>query len=278
MAGRLEGRTAVITGGANGLGRACAEKFAAEGASILIADLLPEPGRAAVESIEQGGGRASFVELDAADQAANEAMAAAAVKTYGGIDVVVTAAGVSSGDYLSGDVERGLKRMKQMAEATAVNPAAALLDLDLDDWRRVIDVNLTGTLLAIQATAAVMVDQEKSGAIVTIASIAAVDPLWGSPSYPVSKAGVWMLTKNASRTLSPLGIRVNSIGPGFIETNMTAVMDQVDEYRERILGNTPMGRFGQPHEVANLALFLASEESSYITGELIHPDGGWFTG
>ncbi|MCP5025773.1 MAG: SDR family oxidoreductase [Actinomycetia bacterium] len=278
MAGRLEGKTAVITGGANGLGRACAERFSAEGASILIADLLPEPGQIAVEAIEETGGRASFVQLDAADQAANEAMARAAVDTYGGIDVVVTAAGVSSGDYLSGDVERGLKRMQQMAEATEIDPAASLLDLDLDDWRRVLDVNLTGTLLAIQATGTVMVEQGRGGAIVTIASIAAVDPLWGAPSYPVSKAGVWMLSKNASRTLSPLGIRVNAIGPGFIETNMTAALDQTEEYRSMILGNTPMGRFGQPHEVANLALFLASDESSYITGELIHPDGGWFTG
>ncbi|MCP3853115.1 MAG: SDR family oxidoreductase [Actinomycetia bacterium] len=278
MAGRLEDKTAVITGGANGLGRACAEQFAAEGAAILVADLLPEPGRVTVEAIEAAGGQARFIELEATDQAANEAVAAAAVKTFGGIDILVTAAGISSGDYLSGDTERGLKRMQQMAEAAEINPAAALLDLDLDDWRRVIDVNLTGTLLAIQAAGAVMVDQARGGAIVTIASVAAVDPLWGAPSYPVSKAGVWMLTKNASRTLAPLGIRVNAIGPGFIETNMTAVFDQTEDYRNLILGNTPMGRFGKPHEVADLALYLASSESSYITGELIHPDGGWFTG
>ena len=87
-----------------------------------------------------------------------------------------------------------------------------------------------------------------------------------------------MLTKNAARTLAPLGIRVNSIGPGFIETNMTAAMDQVDEIRAVIEGGTPMGRKGRPEEVANVALFLASDEASYVTGELIHPDGGWFTG
>jgi len=139
-------------------------------------------------------------------------------------------------------------------------------------------VNLTGTLLSIQATAAVMLEQQRAGSIVTIASIAARDPLWGSPSYPVSKAGVWMLTKNAARTLAPLGIRVNSIGPGFIETNMTEAISQVDEYHEVIIGNTPMGRRGKPSEIANVALFLASDEASYVTGELIHPDGGWFTG
>jgi NAD(P)-dependent dehydrogenase (short-subunit alcohol dehydrogenase family) len=274
----LAGKTAVITGGSNGIGRACSERFAAEGANVLIADLLAAPGEAAVEAINGAGGNARFVELEAADREANEAMALAAVDHFGGIDIVVTAAGVSHGQYRSGDIEGGLKRIRQASEAAAVNPAAALIDLELDDWRRVLDVNLTGTLLAIQATAAVMLDQKRPGSIVTIASIAARDPLWGSPSYPVSKAGVWMLTKNAARTLAPLGIRVNAIGPGFIETNMTAAMGEVDEYNNLIIGMTPMGRKGRPEEIANVALFLASDESSYVTGELIHPDGGWFTG
>ena len=200
---RLEGKVAVITGGANGIGRACAERFSAEGAKIVIADLLPEPGKAVVAAVEATGGEAIFVELDAASQEGNAAMADAAVGAFGTIDVVVTAAGVSSGDYVSGDMEQGRKRVQMAMEAAAVNPAASLIDLDLDDWRRVLDINLTGTLLAVQATARVMLEQKKGGSIVTIASIAAIDPLWGSPSYPVSKAGVWMLTKNASRTLAP---------------------------------------------------------------------------
>ncbi len=244
----------------------------------MIADLLPEPGAAAVEAINAAGGNAAYVELEAASEEANEAMAAATVETFGSIDVVITAAGISNGDYRSGDLEGGLKRMAQAAEATANNPAASLTELDLDDWRRVLDVNLTGTLLAIRATAPIMLDQGTGGSIVTIASIAARDPLWGTPSYPVSKAGVWMLTKNAARTLGPLGIRVNSIGPGFIDTNMTAALDEVDEYHDLIISRTPMGRKGKPHEIASVALFLASDDASYVTGELIHPDGGWFTG
>ncbi len=278
MAGRLDGKTAVITGGGNGIGRACAERFSAEGANILIADLLTDPGNAAAEAINSSGGSARFVEFDASSQEANEAMAAAAVEHFGGIDVVVTAAGISDGDYRSGDIESQLKRMAKAGEAAANNPAAPLIELDIDNWRRVLDVNLTGTLLSIRAAATVMLDQGRPGSIVTIASIAARDPLWGSPSYPVSKAGVWMLTKNAARTLAPLGIRVNSIGPGFIETNMTEAMVSVDEYHQRVLDNTPMGRRGTPAEIANVALFLASDEASYVTGELIHPDGGWFTG
>lgn len=278
MTGRLDGKVAVITGGANGIGRACARRFSEEGASIVIGDLQPDAGADVVAEIEAAGGVASYVSLDAASPQQNAALAAAAVERHGTIDILVTAAGVSNAGYVSGDIEGQVKQLTKRAEAVGTNPAAAITDLDIDDFRRVLDVNLTGTLLAVQAAARVMVDQAKSGAIVTIASIAAMDPLWGEPSYPVSKAGVWMLTKNASRTLAPLGIRVNSIGPGFIDTNMTAALDEVDTFNDVVIGGTPMGRKGTPVEVANVALFLASDESSYVTGELIHPDGGWFTG
>lgn len=276
--GRLDDKVAIVTGGSNGIGRACAERFAAEGAKVLVADLQVGPGNEAAAAIAATGADAHFVELEAASEESNNAMVATAVDRWGTVDVVVTAAGVSSGDYESGNTEKSLKRMAAAAEASALNPAASLTELDLDDWQRVLDVNLTGTLLAVRAAAAVMVEQEKPGSIVTIASIAARDPLWGAPSYPVSKAGVWMLTKNAARTLAPLGIRVNSIGPGFIDTNMTAPFEQVDELADTILAQTPMGRRGQPHEIASVALFLASEDASFVTGELIHPDGGWFTG
>ncbi len=275
---RFTDRVAIVTGGSNGLGRACAEQLAAEGATVVIADLQPGPGRAAAQSIVDAGGRAMFVELDAASADDNERMVAETVAAYGTVDLLVTAAGISSGDYESGDIEGNRKRMQMSSEAAAINPAASLVDLDLDNWRRVLDVNLTGILLAIQSTARVMLSQEKAGSIVTIASIAARDPLWGSPSYPVSKAGVWMLTKNAAKTLAPLGIRVNSVGPGFIETNMTQVLGEVDETRGMLMALTPMGRMGRPVEVANLILFLLSDDASYVTGELIHPDGGWFTG
>ncbi len=275
---RFTDRVAIVTGGSNGLGRASAEILAAEGAAVVIADVQAGPGNAVVGAITDAGGRALFVELDAASPEANDAMVAATVEAFGTVDLLVTAAGVSSGSYTSGDFEGNRKRMQMGAEAAAINPAASLTELDLDDWRRVLDVNLTGTLLAIQATARVMLEHQRPGSIVTIASIAAKDPLWGSPSYPVSKAGVAMLTKNAARTLAPLGIRVNSVGPGFTETNMTSVFGEVDEMRDMLLGLTPMGRMGKPVEIANLIVFLLSDEASYITGELIHPDGGWFTG
>ncbi len=278
MTGRLDDKVAVITGGSNGIGLASARRFAAEGAKIVLADLQTEPGEAAAAALREDGASATFVELEAASQQSNEAMIDVAVNQYGTVDVLVTAAGITDIDYDSGDIEGRRKRMARNLEAAAVNPAAGLTELELSDWQRVIDVNLTGTLLAIQAAASVMVERQQPGSIVTIASIAARDPLWGSPSYPVSKAGVWMLTKSAARTLAPVGIRVNSIGPGFIDTNMTAVMAEVDDVRERILALTPMGRRGTPDEIAKVALFLASDDSSFVTGELIHPDGGWFTG
>jgi NAD(P)-dependent dehydrogenase (short-subunit alcohol dehydrogenase family) len=141
----------------------------------------------------------------------------------------------------------------------------------------VLAVNLTGTLLAVQAAARRMADRGTGGSIITIASIAAKQPEAGTPSYSVSKAGVWMLTKFASAKLSPVGIRVNAIGPGFVDTNMTKIVHAVPELEQRVMAGIPMGRFGRVEEIANTALFLASDESSYTTGEIFHVDGGFYT-
>jgi NAD(P)-dependent dehydrogenase (short-subunit alcohol dehydrogenase family) len=275
--GRLGGKVAVITGGGNGLGRATALRFSQEGAAIVIADLLEGPGRETVSMIEAAGGRAVFSLLDAANRLDNDAMAALAVETFGGLDILVTAAGISHGDYVSGDTENEIKRITRNMEL-AVTPGRSFIELPVENWQKVIDVNLTGTLFAMQACAARMVELQRPGAIVTIASIAAKHPDAGPVAYTVSKAGVWMLTKKAARELADAHIRVNSIGPGYIETNMTTVMSMLPEDRKaKTSGNIPMGRLGQPGEVANVALFLASDEASYVTGTIIHPDGGFYT-
>ena len=275
--GRLNGKVAVITGGGNGLGRAMAQRFALEGASVVVADLLEGPGHETVSLIEDAGGRAVFIKLDASNRVDNEAMAALAVTTYGGIDVLVTAAGISHGTYVSGDTENEVKRVMEGIEL-AETPGRAFVELATEDWQRVIDVNLTGTLLAMQACAAKMIESKRPGSIITIASIAAKHPDAGPVAYTVSKAGVWMLTKKAARELAGANIRVNAIGPGFIETNMTSIIQMLPEDRKaQLSGNIPMGRVGQPAEVANVALFLASDEASYVTGTIIHPDGGYFT-
>ncbi len=275
MAGRLEGKVAVVTGGGNGIGRACCEHFADEGADILVADLLDEPGAESVARVKERGREALFVHIDASSPADNEAMGQTAIERFGRVDVLVTAAGISHSDYVSGE-HRADQRMLEEQIRRFAEPWTILTELDLKAWQRVLDVNLTGTLLACRAVAPQMVER-KSGSIVTIASIAAKRPDAGPMSYAVSKAGVWMLTKSLARSLGPTGIRVNAIGPGFIETNMTSLITGNDGIRNMVLPQIPLGRFGTPADIANTAVFLASDESSYFTGEILHPDGGFFT-
>lgn len=275
MAPRLEGKIAVVTGGGNGIGRACCQRFAEEGADILVADLLDEPGAETVARVKERGREALFVHIDASSAEDNEAMAQTAIERFGKVDVLVTAAGISHADYVSGEHRPDQQMIEEQVKRFA-EPWTILTELDLTAWQRVLDVNLTGTLLACKAIAPHMVER-KSGSIVTIASIAAKRPDAGPMSYTVSKAGVWMLTKSLARSLGPIGVRVNAIGPGFIETNMTTFIAGNDMIRQMALTQIPLGRLGQPSDIANTALFLASDESSYFTGEILHPDGGYFT-
>jgi len=278
MTGRLEGKVAVVTGAGNGIGRACALRFAEEGAAVVVADLLDDEGGAVVGAIEKAGGRATFVHLDATSAADNEVVAETAAATYGGLDVLVTAAGISHAGYRSGDLDTEAKANLRHLEY-AERPGWDLIEADVDEVRRVIDVNLVGTLMAIQACGQRMLTAGTAGSIITIASVAAKAPDAGPFGYELSKAAVWMLTKKAARMLAPTGIRVNSIGPGFIETNMTAIFDLAPEDRQQLVTSAiPLGRRGAPSEVASTALFLATDESSYFTGEILHPAGGLFTG
>jgi NAD(P)-dependent dehydrogenase (short-subunit alcohol dehydrogenase family) len=275
--GRLAGKVAVVTGGGNGLGRATSLRFAEEGAAVVVADLLDGPGEETVREIEKLGGRAAFVSVDVTSRTDNDAMARTAIDQFDGLHVVVTAAGVAMANYVSGDLELAEKTMRARSQPDA---AHAFAELDVDEWQTVLDVNLTGTLKSLQSCVAAMLEHgcAQDASLITIASIAAKHPDAGSVPYGVSKAGVWYLTKKLARDLAPAGIRVNSIGPGFIETNMTAIMQFMpDAARQHIVRQIPMGRMGRPQEIANTALFLASDEASYFTGEILHPDGGFYT-
>jgi len=277
MTGRLEAKVAVVTGSGNGIGRACALRFAEEGAAVVVADLLDDNGMAVADEIEQAGGRATFVHLDASSAADNEVVAETAAATFGAIDVLVTAAGISHAGYRSGDLDADVKAFLRGLEYLE-RPGWDLIEADVDEIRRVIDVNLIGTLMAIQACGQRMLTAGTKGSIITIASVAAKVPDAGPLGYVLSKSAVWMLTKKAARMLAPAGIRVNSVGPGFIETNMTAIIDMAPEDRRQLLDSSiPLGRRGAPSDVAAAALFLATDESSYFTGEILHPDGGFFT-
>ncbi len=261
---QLEGKVAVITGGGSGIGRACAERFAAEGASVVIGDINAETAAAAVAAIESKGGTAHAVHLNSASVDDNAAMFQTAVDKYGRLDAVVAATGLSHAGYVSG---------------TATNRASTnLLDQSLEDWQRVMDVNLNGVMLANQHAARAMIAAGNGGTIVNIAPAAAKVPLRGAADYCVSKAGVWMLTKAFALEAAEYGIRVNAIGPGFIETPMTAAMRDTEEGSGRMTGMTPMGRLGEASEIANTALFLSTSESSYITGQIVFPAGGMFVG
>ncbi|MCU1373149.1 MAG: glucose 1-dehydrogenase, partial [Actinomycetia bacterium] len=180
--GRLDSKVAVVTGGGNGIGRACCERFAVEGADIVVADVLEGPGREVVARVEATGQRAIFHQLDAADPADNEAAMQRALDELGGLDVVVTSAGISGKGYVSdGDTAGAVGRMAENA-GTLTDPVRSFTEFPLDDWQAVLDVNLTGTLLAIQSAARRM---PNGGSIITLASIAAKQPEAGTPSYSV---------------------------------------------------------------------------------------------
>jgi glucose 1-dehydrogenase len=244
---RFAGQVAIVTGGGNGIGRACAEAFAAEGAAVAVADVDGAAGAAVVAAIEAAGGRAIFVETDVGDPAQAQRLVDRTLADFGRLDVLINNAGIiKTADFL------------EISEA---------------DFDAVLRVNLKGVFLVGQAAARAMVAKGK-GAIVNMSSANAVLAIGNQVPYVTSKGAVNQLTKVMALALADKGVRVNAIGPGSILTDLLKVVMSDDAARRRILSRTPMGRCGEPAEVAKVALFLASDEASYITGQAIYPDGG----
>jgi NAD(P)-dependent dehydrogenase (short-subunit alcohol dehydrogenase family) len=269
MPNRLQDKVAIVTGGASGIGRACAETFAREGAHVVVADLHPDRGDATVAAVKNLGRQSLFVQTDTSREGDCERLADETMSQFGRVDVLLAAAGISHARYVSGEVTGPVAGNRE---------AGFLLNRPTEYWEKVLAVNLTGVMMTNRAVAQRMVAAGIHGSIINIASGAAKIPLPGAADYCVSKAGVWMLTKCLALEVARHGIRVNAIGPGYIETPMTAAA-RADEARARqILSGIPLGRFGQPADIANTALFLASDESSFFTGEILFPDGGLFTG
>lgn len=242
---RLEGRVAIITGGARGIGLACANRFAAEGARIVLADLDESAGEDAAKTLPG----ATFVRADVSRKADADALIAHAVAAHGRVDVLVNNAGITH--------------------------ACDFLELGEEDFDRVLRVNLKSMFLCGQAAARAMVKAGSRGAIVNMSSANAVVAIPNQVPYVVSKGGVNQLTKVMAVALAPYGIRVNGIGPGTILTELAKKAVLTDNAaRKKILSRTPLGRCGEPEEIASVAAFLASDDASYLTGQTIYPDGG----
>jgi 3-oxoacyl-[acyl-carrier protein] reductase len=243
----LAGRTAIVTGGAQGLGYAIAEVFVAEGARVMLGDLDLERNRAAAEALG-GDDAARAVRCDVTSPAEVDALVAAAVEQFGRLDVMVNNAGITR--------DATLRKMTE------------------EQFDEVIAVHLKGTWNGTRAAAAVMREQG-SGAIINMSSISGKVGLIGQTNYSAAKAGIVGLTKAAAKELAHLGVRVNAIQPGLIRSAMTEAMPQ--RIWDAKLAEVPMGRAGDPREVATVALFLASDLSSYMTGTVLEVTGGRHT-
>jgi 3-oxoacyl-[acyl-carrier protein] reductase len=246
--GEFSGKVAIVTGSGRGIGRAIALAFAREGADIVVnVSRSVEQMNEVVKDIESLGRKALGIVADVSSFSEAEKLVKSAIVHFGKVDILVNNAGIAR--------------------------PAMCYKLTEEEWNSVMNVNLTGTINCIRAVAPHMIER-KTGKIINIASIAGRDGMIGNINYAASKAGIFGITKTAAKELARYGINVNAVAPGFIETAMTEWLKE-PEFHEKYLPRIPLGRLGKPEEVAELVLFLASNKSNYITGEIIAIDGGF---
>ncbi|MBO4852890.1 MAG: 3-oxoacyl-[acyl-carrier-protein] reductase [Schwartzia sp.] len=242
----LDGKCALVTGASRGIGRAVALKLASEGAKVALNFAGNEAAAEAVkQEIEAAGGEAILVKADVADEAAVQAMVQKTADAFGRIDILVNNAGITRDGLLA--------RMKE------------------EDWDAVLSTNLKGVFLATKAVAKVMMKQ-RAGRIVNMASVVGITGNAGQANYAAAKAGVIGFTKTIAKELASRGVTANAVAPGFIATDMTAVLS--DKAKEAALAGIPLGRMGTPEDIAAAVLFLVSDQASYITGQVLNVDGG----
>ena len=241
----LNGKIALVTGGAQGIGRTISEELAEQGAHVILGDVNLEGAEKTAEEIKGKGSEASAIKIDVSNALNVQNVFDSILKKYKPVDIVVNNAGITRDGLLV--------RMKEV------------------DWDLVLNINLKGSFLCSQQAAKQMMKQ-KSGAIVNIASIVGVMGNFGQSNYSASKAGLIGFTKTLAREVAPRGIRANAIAPGFIDTEMTRVLEE--PIREKLIEQIPLARLGQPSDVASCVSFLVSEKASYITGQVININGG----
>ena len=241
----LDGKVALITGGAQGIGRVISEELAGHGAHVILGDVNLEGAEKTVAELKQAGAKASAVRIDVSSAADVQSVFDSIMKEYKPVDIVVNNAGITRDGLLV--------RMKEV------------------DWDLVMNINLKGSFLCSQQAAKQMMKQ-KSGAIVNIASIVGIMGNFGQANYSASKAGLIGFTKTLAREVALRGIRANAVAPGFIDTEMTRVLEE--SVRAKLVEQIPLARLGQPEDVARCVSFLVSEKASYITGQVINVNGG----
>ena len=252
MAGNLDGKTALVTGGGSGIGRAASLAYAKEGARVVVADVNVEGGEETILQIKAAGGEAILVHADVSKAEDTQAMVAQAVEAFGSLDCAFNNAGISGGR------ERHL--------------TADYLE---DDWDRVIGINLKGVWLCMKAEIPQMVEQG-GGAIVNTASIMGLIASPGSVAYMAAKHGVVGLTKAAALEYATAGVRVNSVCPGYINTPLVRpLFDAHQDFEERVVSRHPLGRLGEPEEIAAAVMWLSSDAASFVTGHNMPVDGGY---
>jgi 3-oxoacyl-[acyl-carrier protein] reductase len=246
---KLKNKTAIITGGANGLGRATALLFAKEGANVVVADTDENAGSKVINDIKNSGGRGLFVKVNVSDQEDVNKLVSAALKEFGKLHILINNAGIVSD--------------------------GRLVKMELEQWQKVIDVNLKGVFICAQAVSKVLVEQNEGGAIINTSSVVGLYGNFGQSNYVASKAGVIGMTKTWAKELGKYNIRVNAVAPGFMETDIIKSMPEkvINLMKEKTL----LGRLGKPDDIANAFLYLASDEGSYVTGAVLSVDGGIVT-
>ena len=268
---RLDGKLALITGAARGLGYAIARRFREEGADVIVNDLDRESAEKA--AAELGG---IGIAADVSDSDAVSLMFERVRAEYGRLDILVNNAGISGVEDDPELVETFRARtLAQVGEIAAGGPVRTHLDRTVEtsdeSWRRILAVHLDGTFFCSREALKIM-NPRRSGSLINMGSIMGTAGGAGSAAYCAAKAGILGLTRSLAREVVTRGIRVNAIAPGFIETDMTAPLGDT---RKLIEAQTPMGRFGEPDDIAWAAVYLASEESKFVTGQVLSPNGGW---